>query len=174
MTTRLRNANPCDGCALRRVKCEQGKPCHECLIRGIECTALRTRKKRGPKGGLRTTTKDKVEKFQESIKNNQPSTAEATTPGQLPLPSYRIPLPEYERILNISKRPVSSIWIVINPEHLLTKISENSEDYESHALAAALCAATIAQLRLPEHAGPLNTHIFTPVRQRVLTTEGTL
>ncbi|GKU01006.1 sucrose utilization protein suc1 [Fusarium langsethiae] len=157
MTTRLRKANPCDGCALRRVKCEQGKPCHECLLRGIECTALRIRKKRGPKGGVRTTTKDRVERFQETIKNNQSCTTETTTPGPLPLPAYRIPLPEYQRILSISKRLATSIWIVINPEHLFTKIFENSEDYESHALAAAICAATIAQLRLPEHAGPLNT-----------------
>ncbi|RBR17165.1 uncharacterized protein FIESC28_06667 [Fusarium coffeatum] len=165
MTTRLRNANPCDGCALRRVKCEEGKPCHECRLRGIECTALRTRKKRGPKGGVRTTTREKVERFQESIKNNQPSSsaAQITTQneteisGPLPLPPYRIPLPEYRRILDISKRVVSSIWIVINPEDVLNKITQNNDDYESHALAAALCAATIAQLRLPEHAGPRNT-----------------
>ncbi|RGP63000.1 hypothetical protein FLONG3_10045 [Fusarium longipes] len=168
MTTRLRNANPCDGCALRRVKCEEGKPCHECRIRGIECTALRTRKKRGPKGGVRTTTKEKVERFQKSIKNNQSCSTTTTTtqittenqselPGPLPLPSYRIPLAEYRRILDVSKRLVTSIWMVINPQDLLTKITENGEDYESHALAAALCAATIAQLRLPEHAGPRNT-----------------
>ncbi|CAG7565027.1 unnamed protein product [Fusarium equiseti] len=165
MTTRLRNANPCDGCALRRVKCEEGKPCHECRLRGIECTALRTRKKRGPKGGVRTTTKEKVERFQESIKNSQPSSTaiqittqnEPELSGPLPLPPYRIPLPEYQRILEISKRVVSSVWIVINPEDLFTKITQNNEDFESHALAAALCAATIAQLRLPEHAGPLNT-----------------
>ncbi|KAL4729122.1 hypothetical protein ACLX1H_003530 [Fusarium chlamydosporum] len=162
MTTRLRNANPCDGCALRRVKCEEGKPCHECRVRGIECTALRARKKRGPKGGVRTTTKEKVERFQESIKNNPSSTISQITTQQqseLPgaLPSYRIPLPEYRRILDISKRLVASIWMVISPEDLLTKITENNDDYESHSLAAALCAATIAQLRLPEHAGPRNT-----------------
>ncbi|KAJ4266276.1 hypothetical protein NW762_004260 [Fusarium torreyae] len=166
MTSRLRNANPCDGCALRRVKCEEGKPCHECRVRGIECTALRARKKRGPKGGPRTTTRDRVERFQESIKNTQ-SRSQLTTsrdenkqvdsPSSPPLPPYRLPLREYQRFLEISKQPVSSIWMVVNPDEILTEITQDEHAYEAHALAAALCAATIAQLRLPEHAGPKNT-----------------
>ncbi|KAM0223796.1 hypothetical protein ACHAQD_002870 [Fusarium lateritium] len=163
MTTRLRNANPCDGCALRRVKCEEGKPCHECRVRGIECTALRTRKKRGPKNGVRSSTREKVEKFQQSIKDNEPATiqvedaAHSEISNFLPRPPYRIPLHEYQRFLEISKGPVSAIWMVINPDDILARITENIHDYESHALAASLCAATIAQLRLPEHSGPRNT-----------------
>ncbi|KAF5018252.1 hypothetical protein F66182_9781 [Fusarium sp. NRRL 66182] len=170
MTTRLRNANPCDGCALRRVKCEEGRPCHECRIRGIECTVLRARKKRGPKGGPRSTTKAKVERFQKSITNlnNQSlngaeiadqdnSDSPSGSSRSPPRPPYRLPLDEYQRILDISKQKTYSIWPVFNADHLLTNIKDNDQDYESHALAASLCAATIAQLRLPEHAGPRNT-----------------
>ncbi|KAF5677524.1 hypothetical protein FHETE_1575 [Fusarium heterosporum] len=163
MTRRVRNANPCDGCALRRVKCEEGKPCHECRVRGIDCTALRTRKKRGPKNGVRSSTKERVEKFQQSIKDNQPEATqvealvESESSSLSPRPPYRIPLHEYQRFLEVSKEPVSSVWMVVNPDDILARITENPHDYESHALAASLCAATIAQLRLPEHTGPRNT-----------------
>ncbi|KAF4452709.1 hypothetical protein F53441_4516 [Fusarium austroafricanum] len=122
-----------------------------------------TRKKRGPKGGPRTTTKEKVERFQQSIKDKQTPSNQLVDQSQsdpsspTPLPPYHLPLHEYQRFLEISKRPVSSIWMVINPDDLFNTISQNPHDYESHALAASLCAATIAQLRLPEHAGPRNT-----------------
>jgi hypothetical protein len=112
---------------------------------------------------VRSSTKERVEKFQQSIKDNEPATNQVDDTAQseisnfLPRPPYRIPLHEYQRFLEISKQPVSSIWMVVNPDDILAKITENAHDYESHALAASLCAATIAQLRLPEHSGPRNT-----------------
>ncbi|KAM5350551.1 hypothetical protein ACJ41O_007056 [Fusarium nematophilum] len=187
MSSRLRNANPCDGCTFRRVKCEESKPCRECRLRGIECTNLRARKKRGPKGGPRSSTRARVEEFQRSIQearsdspardrdiqdansdrndgSNSPLNPKSASLPEISaaesysqLPPYRLPLTEYRRFIEIYRQQAYSIWPVINCDELLDRITQNSEDHESHALAAALCASTIAQLRLVEHTRPQNT-----------------
>ncbi|KAF4459384.1 sucrose utilization SUC1 [Fusarium albosuccineum] len=189
MSSRLRNANPCDGCALRRVKCQETRPCHECRVRGIECTVLRVRRKRGPKGGPRSATKAKVEAFQRNIKDaqlqdsaacstddtqtspNDDATSQSSRSQRLeslslprtpsapssPLPHYRLPLDIYRRFLHIFKRQAYSIWPVVNSNDLFAKITRDDKDYEAHALAASLCAATIAQLRVSEHTPLRNT-----------------
>ncbi|KAF4980245.1 hypothetical protein FZEAL_3704 [Fusarium zealandicum] len=174
MSSKLRNANPCDGCTLRRVKCDETRPCHECRIRGIECTILRVRRKRGPKGGPRSSTKARVEEFQKNIKDtcDQGSSTRGfdnieashhdegfsqTLATTLQLPSYRLPLQDYQRFLGIFKVQAYSIWPVVDCDDLLARITQKDKDLEARALAASLCAATIAQLRLPEHAKPRNT-----------------
>lgn len=43
------------------------------------------------------------------------------------------------------------VWPVISCDDLLSKLAADPTDYEAYALAASLCAALIAQLRLPEH-----------------------
>lgn len=171
MSSKLRNANPCDGCALRRVKCEDSRPCRECRLRGIECTVLRARKKRGPKGGPRTATKARVEEFQRSIKdpeshpansfeeNAESSRSLSETPSlqSNPQPPYRLPLADYKRFLGVFKQNSYSTWPVVDCDKVLSDMTQNDQDHESHALAASLCAATIAQLRLPEHTNQRNT-----------------
>lgn len=172
-----RNSNPCDGCTLRRVKCEAGRPCYECTVRGIECTTLRTRQKRGPKGGPRVKTRQKVEDFQRSIRQAQaqafsdvevsnvwpdaPIHTEPVAPAPAPTaapPDHhgRLPLSEYCRFISIFRQRVFAIWPVINSDDLPTQLKNDPNDYESYALAAALCASTIAQLRLPEHTTDLS------------------
>ncbi|RSL97252.1 hypothetical protein CEP52_011024 [Fusarium oligoseptatum] len=171
MSSKLRNANPCDGCALRRVKCEDSRPCRECRLRGIECTVLRARKKRGPKGGPRIATRARVEEFQRSIKDSESHSADtidgsaessrslSETPSlqSNPQPPYRLPLADYKRFLGVFKQNSYSIWPVVDCDKILSDIAENDQDHEAHALAASLCAATIAQLRLSEHTNQRNT-----------------
>ncbi|RSL62132.1 hypothetical protein CEP53_004866 [Fusarium sp. AF-6] len=171
MSSKLRNANPCDGCALRRVKCEDSRPCRECRLRGIECTVLRARKKRGPKGGPRIATRARVEEFQRSIKDSESHSASRIEEGaessrslsetpslqSNPQPPYRLPLADYKRFLGVFKQNSYSIWPVVDCDKILSDIAENDQDHESHALAASLCAATIAQLRLSEHTNQRNT-----------------
>lgn len=168
MSSKLRNANPCDGCALRRVKCEDSRPCRECRVRGIECTVLRARRKRGPKGGPRTATKARVEEFQRSFKDSESNTVEgsaesARSPSETPsaqgnpLPPFRLPLADYRRFLAVFKQNSYPTWPVVDCDKILSDITEDDQDHESHALAASLCAATIAQLRLPEHTNQRNT-----------------
>lgn len=163
-----RNSNPCDGCTLRRVKCEAGRPCYECKVRGIECTTLRARQKRGPKGGPRVKTRQKVEDFQRSIREaaqgkgqgdgeSEPASSVPAVPAAPPDRYGRLPLEEYCRVIEIFRRNVYAIWPVINSDDLPAKLRRDPDDYESWALAASLCASTIAQLRLEEHTTSLDT-----------------
>ena len=75
--------NPCDGCALRRVRCEGGRPCKDCRKRCLECTFLRVSKKRGPKGPRRTTS-DKIRALQHDLSmaraTNNASQTQVSTP----------------------------------------------------------------------------------------------
>lgn len=174
-----RNSNPCDGCTLRRVRCEATRPCSECRARGIECTTLQTRQRRGPKGGPRVKTKKRVEDFQRSIREAQagqmgiqtedrtetqasldqapPDRTQRSNDGGEPTdPHGRLPLEEYFRFIEIFRKRVYSIWPVNNLDDLPAKLGD-PDDYEAYALAASLCASTIAQLRLPEHTTRLDT-----------------
>ncbi|KAK6455343.1 putative sucrose utilization protein SUC1 [Scheffersomyces xylosifermentans] len=46
---RAKYSRPCDGCAVRKVRCSDVRPCTRCLNNGIVCTSNRIRKKCGPK-----------------------------------------------------------------------------------------------------------------------------
>jgi hypothetical protein len=58
----------------------------------------------------------------------------------------------YKSFLKLMKDRMQCIWPVINYDDLIASFTEESA-HESHALAASVCAATIGQLRLPEHLG---------------------
>jgi hypothetical protein len=66
---KARTSRPCDGCSLRRVRCNGGNPCNECRKRSLECTFLRAPRKRGPKGP-RVSTSQKVVSYQEQIRHD--------------------------------------------------------------------------------------------------------
>jgi hypothetical protein len=65
--------------------------------------------------------------------------------------SNGIPLKVYERFLHIFQQRLYSVWPVVSYDDLVARLRNNQDDYESYSLAAALCSAVIAQLRLPEH-----------------------
>ncbi|PWI68784.1 hypothetical protein PCL_01873 [Purpureocillium lilacinum] len=168
----MRVSNSCDGCALRRVRCDTKRPCRECTSRSLECTFLRARKKRGPKGP-RPATFHKVQQAQQQFEqqrrlwdrldeNEAEGTSEPTssTPGSSPTScretcgpqAERLPIDAYSRYLRIFDERLYAVWPVVSTSELIGRLLADESDYEAWALAASLCAATIAQLRLPEHA----------------------
>ncbi|KAH8174328.1 fungal zn(2)-Cys(6) binuclear cluster domain-containing protein [Sarocladium implicatum] len=186
---KVRIANPCDGCTIRRVRCEAERPCHECRKRGIPCTTLRARHKRGPKGP-RLETSRRVLEFQRnyaathgpkakrsngpvdalgSDESTQATVAEGSRLMDLDLnlsnrsqssslnssePGWhgRLSLESYGVFLKLMRDRMQCIWPVVDYDDLIVKFAdENAHDF--HALAASVCAATIGQLRLPEHLG---------------------
>lgn len=183
MSAKRRILNPCDGCAVRRVKCEDLKPCYQCRVRGLQCTSMYLRKKRGPRGGPRHTTYEKVEEFQESIRDKNPRRHDTESPnvddigtadgnhetddqmGLSPMSSpcslpptvqpFSIPMDKYRHFIHLFQQQAFPIWPVVNSDDLLADLhadlSQPDTNPETFALAASLCAATIAQLRLPEH-----------------------
>lgn len=176
----MRSITPCDGCALRRVRCRGGHPCVECQRRSLTCTFLRIPKKRGPKGP-RLATGCRIKTFQKDLeKANPPSrdlhpTSTSTSTQQQPaegspnLPTHpppapclhHIPLSSYLEFLEIFRHRLYPVWPIVSYDDLISRLRADNQDFEAYALAGALCAAVISQLRLLEHAAS-----FLPVSSR--------
>lgn len=172
----MRSTTPCDGCALRRVRCKGGHPCGECQRRSLACTFLRVPKKRGPKGP-RLATGCRIKTFQRDLENanlpnppnldphpkskwthqQPPATAASPepltySPGPVPEPClHQLPLSAYLEFLEIFRRRLYPVWPIVSYDDLISRLRADDHDFEAYALAGALCAAVIAQLRLPEH-----------------------
>ncbi|CAM1505989.1 Fc.00g116260.m01.CDS01 [Cosmosporella sp. VM-42] len=82
----------------------------------------------------------------------------------------QLPLATYCEILTLFDERLYPVWPVVTADALIAKLTADENDYESWALAASLCAATIAQLRLQEHTDiwdvPLS-HNFSCTSQRL-------
>ena len=63
----------------------------------------------------------------------------------------RIPLSAYCKFFAIFRERLYPIWPVVFPDRLMGNMVLDDNDFESFGLAAALCSATISQLRLEEH-----------------------
>ncbi|KAL4878847.1 hypothetical protein BJY04DRAFT_220681 [Aspergillus karnatakaensis] len=153
---------PCDACSFRRVKCDGKNPCSTCLRREQSCTYLKVRKRRGPKGPRRSTNA-RVQAMQKNLgiekscsmrECSLPASDEiATSPeaGETPQLSHRrIPLSTYYTYIDIFRSQLYTVWPIVSTNLLKARLND-AENIESYALAAALCAATLAQLRLPGH-----------------------
>lgn len=62
-----------------------------------------------------------------------------------------LPIQAYTQFMHIFRDRLYAIWPVVNISQLIINISNQQDDYESLALSSALCAATIAQLRLHDN-----------------------
>ncbi|KAJ5363525.1 uncharacterized protein N7496_009238 [Penicillium cataractarum] len=60
----------------------------------------------------------------------------------------RISISSYYEVLDVFQARLHDIWPIADVEHLKFQLNNPDNDPVSHALAAALCAATLAQLRL--------------------------
>ncbi|KAJ6035847.1 hypothetical protein N7540_000126 [Penicillium herquei] len=143
--------SPCDGCFVRRVRCDRQDPCQTCLIRQQNCTYLRVRKRPGPKGPRSATTR-KIEQIQREACAKVEMATPVSTPA-LESPAHhassaRISIATYYAVLEIFQARLYDIWPIANIEHLKQQLMSADNDPTSHALAAALCAATLAQIRL--------------------------
>ncbi|TDZ13645.1 putative sucrose utilization protein SUC1 [Colletotrichum orbiculare MAFF 240422] len=164
--TQTRISNPCDGCSLRRVRCTGGTPCNECRKRSLECTFMRIQRKRGPKGP-RSSTSAKVAQYQEQIRQDQqlcpenqsspsPSCPYSTCSGVVPAAhqnkgAARLPLELYIKYLERFRDGLACVWPVVDVGSLVSRLVSNApDDHEAFALAGAVCAAVIVQIRLSQ------------------------
>lgn len=140
--------SPCDSCFIRRVKCDRCQPCLTCRTRSQKCTYVRIRKRPGPKGP-RLATNRKIEEIQEAPQPDFKMAAALQHPTALCSWDFRISIANYYTVLGIFQVHLYDVWPIIDVEHLKLQLnSEKAIDPSSHALAAALCAATLAQTRL--------------------------
>ncbi|KAL6229392.1 hypothetical protein BDW75DRAFT_249700 [Aspergillus navahoensis] len=153
---------PCDACSFRRVKCDGKNPCSTCLRREQSCTYLKVRKRRGPKGPRRSTNA-RVQAMQKNLGIEKScSMRECSLPASEGSPTSpdlsdaalpvrrRIPLSTYYTYIDIFRSQLYTVWPIVSTNALKAQLNDIGNT-ESHALAAALCAATLAQLRLPGH-----------------------
>ncbi|TDZ40541.1 putative sucrose utilization protein SUC1 [Colletotrichum trifolii] len=164
--TQTRISNPCDGCSLRRVRCTGGTPCNECRKRSLECTFMRIQRKRGPKGP-RSSTSAKVAQYQEQIRQDRqlcpenqsspsPSCPYSTCSGVVPAAqnkgAARLPLELYIKYLERFRDGLTCVWPVVDVGSLISRLVSNNapDDHEAFALAGAVCAAVIVQIRLSQ------------------------
>ncbi|KAG7061946.1 AflYd/sugR/sugar regulator [Colletotrichum scovillei] len=151
---RTRTANPCDGCSLRRVRCRmQGNPpCLECQKHSVECTFLRVPRKRGPKGP-RQCTSEKVAHYQNEIRQSQShrSISQGLVSPIADNESGQMPMHLYIEYLDKFRESLTCVWPILNVEDLKSRLVHNpAGDRSAWALAGAVCATVIAQLRLSQ------------------------
>lgn len=150
--------SPCDGCFVRRVKCDRQDPCQTCMIRQQICTYLRVRKRPGPKGPRSATTR-KIEEIQRVATADVKMATELATPALespvLHASSSRISRSTYHAVFDIFQARLYDIWPIADIDHLKQQLKSLNSGPTSHALAAALCAATLAQIRLWRAPTPL-------------------
>jgi hypothetical protein len=112
---------------------------------------LRVRKRPGPKGPRSDTTR-KIEEIQREttadVEMAIPVLMPAAESAGLHASSCRISISSYNEVLDVFQARLYDIWPIADVEHLKCQLKSSDLDPVSHALAAALCAATLAQLRL--------------------------
>ncbi|KAF3391245.1 putative sucrose utilization protein SUC1 [Penicillium rolfsii] len=140
-------ASPCDGCFVRRVKCDRQRPCQTCLMRQQTCTYFRVRKKPGPKGPRSDTTL-KIEEIQRRAMSDVEMATPAAESAVLRAANSHIPISSYYAVLDVFQARLHDVWPIADIEQLKCHFNSSGNDPLLHALAAALCAATLAQLRL--------------------------
>ncbi|KAJ5757534.1 uncharacterized protein N7511_006228, partial [Penicillium nucicola] len=110
------------------------------------CTYVRVRKRPGPKGPRSATTR-KIEEIQQLPPSSKMTALQS--PRALCSPDSRISITNYCTVLDIFQAHLYDIWPIVDAEDLKAQLCGDKKiDPSSHALAAALCAATLAQTRL--------------------------
>lgn len=156
----------CDSCSIRKIKCNGRSPCDACLVSSLPCLNLRRLKKSGPKGP-RKRTKEAILQIQQTSQDSdgsqcvlgvlRPSTPRASSgdvrsgmssPDSSP-PTRRIPIATFTYYLNTYQNQLYFIWPIVNWRALLIRLGD-ADDTVAYALAASICAATMAQLHLDE------------------------
>ncbi|KAL3473829.1 hypothetical protein BJX99DRAFT_248649 [Aspergillus californicus] len=155
----------CDGCKIRKVRCGGGNPCRPCVNARIQCSYNRVQQSRGPQK-LRPTTRYLIERTQ---RNESPeidtSSRSASTQERCssPLnPRTGIPISAIVSLLYIYHVRMYPVWPIVHVDGLIATIQcdQQRKNNEMRALATAVAAATMAQLRLGEEEGYVAADTF--------------
>ncbi|KAJ4392313.1 hypothetical protein N0V93_005938 [Gnomoniopsis smithogilvyi] len=153
----------CDACKIRKVRCSEAPPCTRCMSIGIECTFNKRQATRGPRS-LRAKTLAEIRAFQETERAQTPrrasapseagpDSAQATTTddGESRAPGTERATPVSSLIVRLClyNQRLFPVWPIIVVEDIIGNLLQNPADNETYALANAVCAAIIAQLKLP-------------------------
>lgn len=145
----------CDICIARKLKCSGSWPCDTCrgAIKRVPCTYLRPARKRGPKG--RRPAGNHQQEIQPAAADLQcdigDSQENSCNIGPQDVPPH-IPKDALASVVRLYQQHSYSVWPVVNADALLQRLVDIEPGNRTRSpsyLAAALCAATMAQLQLP-------------------------
>lgn len=162
----------CDACKIRKVRCSEAPPCTRCASIGIECTFNKRQATRGPRS-LRAKTLAEIRAFQETQdQQQQQQAAVASSEGggsqissdgtdtdrrrgsaassSSTAPADRgTPVSSLIVRLCLYNQRLFPVWPILIVDDVVGSLLRNPADNETYALANAVCAAIIAQLKLP-------------------------
>ncbi|KAK9482666.1 hypothetical protein V1527DRAFT_475727 [Lipomyces starkeyi] len=163
----------CDGCNVRKVKCDGTHPCQACQKASIQCSYLKIWRRSGPQK-LRSTTLQTIKLSQKQdaellsflpatspllsegllvspivpSSNSQPVHTMPTT-SMVPTFEPRIPLEALRPYVHIYRERLHIVWPIIDLTEMYTLMDCNCQDWQFYSLICAVCAVTMAQLKLP-------------------------
>lgn len=168
----------CDACKIRKVRCSEQPPCARCASIGIECTFNKRQATRGPRS-LRAKTLQEIRHIQESQGQGQDSSqyhgrgsigslpdgvstdgvfagdhesprgGETSPDGGTKGETNRTPCSSLIVRLCIYRLRLFPVWPILAAEDVIASLLRNPADLATYAIANAVCAAVIAQLKLP-------------------------
>lgn len=161
----------CDACSLRKIRCTGQLPCPNCTKAGFKCSFQTRPRKSGPKGP-RGATCARVNALLQSL-GKENSATRCSHPSSPPpndnpdLDSRKscnsslsssssshatwklaFSLGDVLAYLETYRQRMYPVWPVIDTIKLGSTLSADENDYETCALAFAVCAGTCAQLQL--------------------------
>lgn len=156
----------CDGCKVRKIKCSEVAPCEGCVQAGIACTFIKNPRSRGPRR-LRKSTLDEIELTQRQWEDSTqrqweatglvvPSAAPQIPPSEFTEESVFAPSKVASLVLQlcIYRLRMYPVWPIIKVERLVAALQKPQPDIEVFAMAYAVAAATIAQIKPPTNSQP--------------------
>ncbi|KAM7185097.1 Major facilitator superfamily domain containing protein [Rhypophila sp. PSN 637] len=122
---------------------------------GIECTFNKTPAVRGPRS-LRAKTLEQIRKAQQdgllpassSLADHQPPPQPASAPSNHNRPQPEISIESLVLRLCIYRVRLFPVWPIVAVEEVIAALHRDAHDVETFALAVAVGAATMAQLKL--------------------------
>ncbi|KAI6312557.1 hypothetical protein MCOR34_005562 [Pyricularia oryzae] len=152
----------CDGCKVRKIRCSELPPCERCIKVGIACTFNHVQALRGPRS-LREKTIRRIKTVQEAPSAGQQQQQQqqqqhqqhhhaadepalSTSPNQQKSPTTILSTLVY--LLCTYRLRLFSVWPIVAVEEVMAELHRNAQDLSTYALANAIAAATVAQLKL--------------------------
>ncbi|TLD33023.1 hypothetical protein PspLS_00764 [Pyricularia sp. CBS 133598] len=149
----------CDGCKVRKIRCSELPPCERCVKVGIACTFNHVQALRGPRS-LREKTIRRIKTVQEAPSAAQQQQqqqqqqqhhateepAASISPVQQKSPTTLLSTLVY--LLCTYRLRLFSVWPIVAVEEVMAELHRNAADLSTYALANAIAAATVAQLKL--------------------------
>lgn len=146
-----KHLRPCDGCALRKVRCNRQKPCSQCIKHNVTCTNIRVKKKCGPKQ-IHKKTKETIQRL--NMENDTPEPKVHTTTPKTP-DDKLFTVDKLLPYLQVYQTWYYGVWPVLSVAHIVVKIvqKDGNEDTQvdlerdtAYALACSVCADIAMQL----------------------------